>query len=94
MTELSPDIICIDGRFAIACFAYARIRITKSVKILFANYHANFGAKELIERFLKPSETDDYFALFVLEPIQADDKDEFRYFENLYYKSIYFLHNC
>ncbi|WP_063465494.1 glycosyltransferase [Ectothiorhodospira sp. BSL-9] len=62
-----PDVILIDGRFRVACFLTALLRVEKPTTILFDDY-AYRERYKVIERLIKPDTIIDRMAVFHLEP--------------------------
>jgi hypothetical protein len=64
---IHPDVILIDGRFRVACFLEAMIRVERPTRLLFDDY-AGREYRETVERFQTPDRMVDRMAVFELEP--------------------------
>lgn len=66
-----PDIILIDGRFRLACFATAMLRVTKPTIILYDDY-VDRPEYHVVESLIKPTRIAGRMAQFVIEPGKID----------------------
>ena len=71
----APDVILIDGRFRIACFVTAFLRVRKPTIVLFDDY-LDRPHYHVVERLLKPSATIGRMARFDLQPLAEVPRDE------------------
>ena len=62
-----PDVIFIDGRFRVACFLCAMVRISRPTRVLFDDY-ASRERYHVVERFQRPDRLVERMAVFDLEP--------------------------
>lgn len=64
---ISPDVILIDGRFRVACFVSALMRIQKPTLILFDDYKER-SEYHIVERILEPTQLVGRMAIFHAVP--------------------------
>lgn len=71
----APDVILIDGRFRIACFVTAFLRVRKPTVVLFDDY-LDRPHYHVVERLAKPTEHIGRMARFDLQPLAEVPRDE------------------
>lgn len=71
----APDVILIDGRFRIACFVTAFLRVRKPTIVLFDDY-LDRPHYHVVERLATPSATVGRMARFDLLPLEEVPRDE------------------
>ena len=71
----APDVILIDGRFRIACFVTAFLRVRKPTIVLFDDY-LDRPHYHVVERLAKPTEYVGRMARFDLQPLAEVPRDE------------------
>lgn len=69
-----PDLILIDGRFRVACFITAALRISKPVIVLWDDYSVRRAYQE-VERVIRPAAMYGRMAKFELEPMKLSNLD-------------------
>lgn len=88
--SLQPDIILIDGRFVLASFFEVLYMNNKPVTILFSGYSYYPGARSLIEKYILPDFTDNYWAVFYVNDFIKFHTDEI---DHLIMSTLYCLTN-
>ncbi|MEE1921400.1 tetratricopeptide repeat protein [Pseudomonas sp. 148P] len=70
-----PDVILIDGRFRIACFVTACLRVTRPTIVLFDDY-LDRPHYHVVERLVKPTEYVGRMARFDVQPMAGLPREE------------------
>jgi len=70
-----PDVILIDGRFRIACFVTACLRVTRPTIVLFDDY-LDRPHYHVVERLVKPTEHVGRMARFDVQPMAGIPREE------------------
>lgn len=70
-----PDVILIDGRFRIACFVTACLRVTRPTIVLFDDY-LDRPHYHVVERLVKPTEYVGRMARFDVQPMAGVPREE------------------
>ncbi|MBX8570483.1 peptide-binding protein [Pseudomonas cichorii] len=83
-----PDVILIDGRFRIACFVTAYLRVSKPTIVLFDDY-SDRPHYHVVERLLKPTEFVGRMARFDLKPLTEVPKAELTWLVGSYNEVAY-----
>ena len=72
--KFRPDVVTINGRFRLACFAATMMFCKAPTTVLFADY-ANRDAYHAVSQFVKPSKVSGRMAKFVVEPSKVKGKE-------------------
>jgi protein O-GlcNAc transferase len=65
-----PDLILVDGRFRVACFLVAAMRIRKPTRVLFDDFHR--AEYQVVSRLFPAKEMCGRLAVFDLEPFRFE----------------------
>ena len=82
-SDISPDLVLIDGRFRVACFLYSILNLNPGSTIIWDDY-LNRQEYHIIESILKPYQYVDSMALFKITEIPDYRRTISMIFENLY----------